>query len=515
MIHKKYDWVGIGHNLPSLLLGLQILEQNKSALIIDDGRMAYGPLTEEFFPAAAAYVYQQKFNQFKISKSDLLDTEYFRPCPYVLSLDRKLIRLGNNPRFNFHEILRKCPFVFDLDLHGSEDQNHNSIKNTGNSSLPKDFSALFPEEGIDFALWQVCREISDQLVDVPYGGRRIENLLEISPLWLKHLYLAFEQNYYHIVNSAYSGDKQAWQKLIFYYASNSFHHKKIALPSGQFELFSLLIHLLSPHYKLNLSFALKELQNQFFAHGGHYNKSSITHFDIGSLESSAGPVQDDLLRSYSKIDSIELSSVDGFLKADEIAWVGGPVSVYPFRQGIRQFCQFLDFKFDSGHRFHNDLVIYGKGEWLGQNIPLIFSTTNSQGATTFHLPIQVLPGQKESFYRPEIIKAIDQLVTWPKKSIQIELENLGILKPHYWPHYKLEEVFNFIQSKGHLPNRRELLQKTVLGTMNKRNVLKAFKKKIGPMTMYGGDVVKGHCVFYDLQSRGSLGQISLFGQLSQ
>ena len=75
-------------------------------------------------------------------------------------------------------------------------------------------------------------------IAVMFSGLRARNFpsfdeaIEESPFFFKKLFLLFLGGFQEVTQKASRGGADAWEKLVFYFLCNAFHHKKLGLPES-------------------------------------------------------------------------------------------------------------------------------------------------------------------------------------------------------------------------------------------------------------------------------------------
>ncbi|MBI2520785.1 MAG: hypothetical protein HYV97_10225 [Bdellovibrio sp.] len=241
MLNRHYDWVLLGHNLASLTLGQHLLRQKKNVLILDDRRFMYPGAFENYLSLIPKEAYKLWLDGYGLVQSQAsastLDS-FLIPTTYHVCFGTHLIQLGHRPCQNIRELFRKAPFLFI----NEQDQ--------GSRALLQELiamSEIFDQEMLELAPIMASMFTSIRARKFP----TFHQVIEESPFYLKKLFLLFLGRFQEAISKASHGDAEAWEKLVFYFLANAFHHKKLALPESEAELFFLLAGLLMPAFYLD------------------------------------------------------------------------------------------------------------------------------------------------------------------------------------------------------------------------------------------------------------------------
>ena len=502
-MNRHYEWVLLGHNLASLTLGRHLLAQKKSVLILDDNRFMYPGAFENYLSLIPKEAYKFWLEGHGLSSSVKLDS-FLTSTNYHLCFGTHLIQLGARPSQNIRELFRKVPFLFI------------SEQDQGSRTLLLELMGM--GELFDQEISDLGPKIAGMFTSA--NARKFPSfhqVIEESPFYLKKLFLLFLGRFQDAIAKASHGDAEAWEKLVFYFLANGFHHKKLALPESESELFFLLAGLLMPAFYLDNPSLKSELSKNFIAYGGDIRTSKV---------------QQVMRQNGQQVWGLELDTYDGIVHPQNLVMAGGPVSEHPFRGQVADICQFVKIpasvfpppfgpQNERPRGAERKVFYYGNTMCMGQDSPLaILELAGLQGELmTLSIPVRKSLGMKESFIEKDLLQVVQSLVKWPVDSApfvaSIRRGDFHLTEA-CWPIGPMEKVFQKIPAtpviKGHV--RRHLEWQEMVRTV-KVGISQAIEREGLPKPSPGVSNYGGQVHGLSLIEAGELGQLSLLVHLAQ
>ena len=108
MLKKNIDLLLVGKSYPSILLGLEFLEQGKDVLLLDDDRLQLGELYTDR-PLALEKEYLRSWGEQRNIKPLINIEKYLKSVPTTFISNGMRLRLGESPARNCQELFRKIP----------------------------------------------------------------------------------------------------------------------------------------------------------------------------------------------------------------------------------------------------------------------------------------------------------------------------------------------------------------------------------------------------------------------
>ena len=114
-------------------------------------------------------------------------------------------------------------------------------------------------------------------------------------------------------------EEKRWIHNTLIYMARGYYHKKLSVNGSRFEVFHLLLSLLSPYYELDQNLLLKDIQSLYLKKGGRFRQTKIRewYFDKG--------------RPW----RLGLESYDGVIWPKSISFFGGLPSAIPIEFGTK------------------------------------------------------------------------------------------------------------------------------------------------------------------------------------
>ncbi len=503
MLNRHYEWVLLGHNLASLTLGQHLLTQKKSVLILDDGRFMYPGAFENYLSFIPKEAYKCWLEGYGLSASCTFDS-FLAPTTYHVCFGTHLIQLGHRPWQNIRELFRKVPFLF------MSEQDH------GARVVLQEL--LGRGEAFDQEILDLGAKIA-----LMFSGTRarkfpsFQQVIEESPFYVKKLFLLFLGRFQDAISKASQGDAEAWEKLVFYFLANAFHHKKLALPESESELFFLLVGLLMPAFSLDNHSLKSELSKNFVAQGGAIRASKV---------------QQVMQQNSDRVWGLELDTYDGIVHPKNLVMAGGPVSEHPFHGEVADICQFVQIQASLPHfeaasaaamavPRQRQAFYYGNTTCMGQDSPLAILELahHPSDPMSLSIPVRKSLGMKESFIEKDLREVIQSLVKWPVDSapfIASIRKGDFHLTDAYWPIGPMQKVFQQIPTTPNIkgPIRGPIAWEKMSG-MLQMGISQLIEREGVPRPPHSVSDPGGNIHGLSLLEVGELGQLSLLVHLAQ
>ena len=111
----KLNFVLLGHNYFSYLLGLHLLNDEEKVMVLKDQNVSYGDEFFKYLFAVDTHFLKSWGELYKIDELKNMK-KLLKPCPYYLHLGSTKLYLGQDCRANLIELKRKLPFYFPKEL---------------------------------------------------------------------------------------------------------------------------------------------------------------------------------------------------------------------------------------------------------------------------------------------------------------------------------------------------------------------------------------------------------------
>ena len=368
MLSKNIDMLLVGKNYLSFAMGLRLLRQGKKVLLVDDERFSYGQLYAINIGQLEKSYLQCWGQREKIGPLANIE-KYLIRRPSTLLLGKKRIRLGESPRRNFSELARKLPFCF-------EQQGSNAFVDLQKhrSSELNDFDTSF--ESFCMTLAQILLENADTT------KFNLKMFMQYCPEQLQGVFAVFFKKYVEV-----QGDER-WMFRTFSYMIKGIYHFKLSFIISEFEMFHLLLCLLSPNYQLDYPRLMKDLGYEYQQLGGEFKQTVVSEWLF------------DKKRPW----SVELASFEGVIQPKEIVLLGGVPARFPlsfFPEMMTYSCLKVKWELSVDTGFEQEIIFYSSNDKIGTDFPLWRAVLDGK---QIHFDIVVVrqKGCKESFIQQEI-----------------------------------------------------------------------------------------------------------------
>ena len=368
MLKKHVDMALVGKSYLSVLLSLNLLEQNQDVLLLDDERMGVDDFyVERFFSLEKEYLFNWGQEQ---NIAPLLNIEkYLTNVSSKFVFDDIHIHLGESPAHNYRELCRKMPEVF--------------LPSGARGNICE--SAKEMEEFNDI-YFEYCKSLGKFVYSRKNTSASNLNFLEGKcPIVLKNIYDDFERAFQ---NKKYG---KSWLRLkTFLYMSQGVFQKKLSMESSPLENFHLFLCLLSPFYELDRKKFFEDIIAVNLEKGGEFKKTSINEWTFHK----------------GKPWSVELASYEGIIHPKKMAFVGGIphgnlVALRPEIECYTSLGIELDFSESPVGSCMHERIIFSGIDKLGSSFPFWEGTFDEKGGV-FRFIIFAERGRKADFVKEKV-----------------------------------------------------------------------------------------------------------------
>lgn len=298
MLQKNYSRAVIGRSYLSFLLGIELLREKNSVLILDDERLEYGDLFSYGLTSLDKSFLKTWGQDMEISCLENID-DFLVQKPFTLRIGQHSVFLGGDCWDNFRELYRKFPKLFPFGDFMGDSQIEESFR-TAHEGLTKRLGKNgFRFKGLE--------------------NSTIEFLLGQSPEIIKDTF--------HLFKSALKeNEREGWQ---FLYFARSLFHKRFTSSASSVELFHFFLCLLSPHYYLKEQELTRELSKVFVDKGGHFKGTQVREWKF-----------------YKSVPwSMELASYEGIIHPHKISFLGSLPKGLPLKV-VHQWKRYQSIHFE-------------------------------------------------------------------------------------------------------------------------------------------------------------------------
>ena len=275
ILKKNFDLAVVGKSYFHYIYALEALKEKKNILLLEDDRLNFGNL--HHYGMCNLEVEYLKTIGVDLDIETLINLpQFLRKKSIYFILNNKRVLLGRSPLQNYEELARKLPQFFNL-----EDSILSAINDDAFNS---EFYEFIKKLGADSYRFKIIQNVD------------LDFLIKDAPKLLVHLYEKLK----HVVllNSK--------EVRSFLYHTRSFYHKVLTSSHPDYEVFHLLICLLSEHYILDEKHLMSELENTVVSRGGSFKSTQIKDWKFFN----------------SKPWCIELSSFEGIVHPEKMAFIG-------------------------------------------------------------------------------------------------------------------------------------------------------------------------------------------------
>jgi hypothetical protein len=336
MIDNKYDYVLVGKNIFSLIVGLIKINNGHNVLIIDDDKVKLAgswmyhitDLEKRFLKLMGTY-----YNISSLLKID----DYLTSSETLYWLNNKHIFLGDKYERNLIEFCRKLPELFPTSLYEQikevtkdtdietyfSDRINNFVDQTFKYHNYQDFDQKFVQDPLNNLFEQYLKVFKDSL----------ENWENQSSQLLARQLLFVQQ----IVTQTFFTDTYS-----------------------EFELQTLLLSAIGPKYKINESSLIEQLSKEYLTKGGHEKVVQIEQWQLFN----------------SNLENILLSSYEGVISFDNCLVFGNVDDRFPFQVDTQDYRTFssiqiqVDYPDSIFEKYQGRYFSYCSSMKIGTDFPL-------------------------------------------------------------------------------------------------------------------------------------------------
>ena len=379
MLKKHIDIALVGKSYLSVLLSLDLLEQGKDVLLLDDERMGMDdPYVERFFSLEKEYL--KNWGQEQKLEPLLNIDKYLTNSSSKFIFDNIHIRLGESPAHNYKELVRKMPEAFS-----SSDNDISICESTGGM---EEFNDIY------FEYCNRLGKIAYSYKDI--NATNLKTLQQKCPSVLKNIYHSLESSFQ---NKHY--EKFWWKLKTLLYMSQGVFQKKLSLEPNSLERFHIFLCLLSPFYELDHKKFIDDLIEINLKRGGQFKKTSIREW----------------LFHKGRPWSVGLASYEGIIHPQKMAFIGGIPrgNLVALKPTIEYYTSLnIELTFTSPPRSTclHERIIFSGIDKLGSPFPL-WEGIIEENKATFKFMIFAERGRKVDFVRNKVkahlLKELEQL----------------------------------------------------------------------------------------------------------
>lgn len=316
MIKNNYDYVIVGKNVFSLLLGIIKIREGKKVLIIDDERIKLSgswinylsDLEKRFLELIGTY-----YNV----RSLLNINDFIRPSETVFWLNNKHIILGSSYKNNLVELCRKLPEIFDISLYDKVNELSKEV----------DIDELFLSQVNDF-IDQVFKYHNFQDFDEKFVMNPINDV-----------FVKYSETYKNALEEWSNPDKQLLARQ-FLFVQQVVGQTFFTDTYSQFELQSLILNAIGPRFKLNERSLTDSLSKEFVSLGGHIKQVEVEQWQLYN----------------DKLEHIMLSSYEGLIHFKNCLVFGNLDDRFPFQIDTKNYRSFSSIQIQIDY----PVSIFGK-----------------------------------------------------------------------------------------------------------------------------------------------------------
>lgn len=363
MLKASYDHNIVGLNYISLIQGIMSLKTQQTTLLVHDSKNRFANQWYKNIGYAERTILNKLGEFLDIECLVEIDTN-LKPQNTLLSLNKKLLEMGDSPLRNIQEIARKIPDCFS---------NETRIKIAELDQL--EFDAQF------FSLL-------DDLADKSLKNRQLKLEESLNNLSFPELDLCLSE-FRSFVHSDVLIAKQ------LHFVNQVLFQTIFSSGYTDLETTYLFISLVSPRYKVDDASLNAELLYEFRLQGGDTKSASIVDWGIRGRQ----------------LEYIQLDSVDGNVHVDKTYFFGQDSYRLPFKtilnpvvfKSIKIDC-LIEHEFIS--YFINKRIVFAPQNRMGSDFPFWELEVSDEGRLTGLYSYSDFQGTKASFYYPSAIDDI-------------------------------------------------------------------------------------------------------------
>lgn len=388
MLERNVDFVLVGKNYLSVLLGLELLDHGQKVLLLDDDRLSYGHLYSDGIGELEKSLLKGWGEDRLISPLAKID-EYLTSSSQVFHSNYKQLCLGHSPSENLIEFSRKFAGSFD-------DNEYEILIDLINSPEKR---AAFDEQ-----VMGLCSRLGLN----GFRFRSVQNFdtqffISQSPQSIQDLYKIFKSKW--TFESIDSDD----ELKVFLNSFSLAYHKTFGVRFGDYQIFHGMLSIISPSYKLDQDKLCQYLLSFFQKKGGQFKKTHVREWKF-----------------YKQSPwSLELASFEGIIHPKKVIFLGGDPSNIPIKLGKDStFYKQLNMTIDlpKGEEISDEAVevfktVFENDQYLSKSKMLgtdyfIYQVKES---TNHSFDVKILLRNKRGF-KLSFIK--DELVAFTKKELK-------------------------------------------------------------------------------------------------
>lgn len=377
MLEKNIDIALVGKNYLSLILSLELLEKDMRVLLLDDERINYGTnFSQSFGNLEKSFLTTWGKDK---GVGPLINLEkYLKREPVTIYFGKRRVLLGKSPSANLIELARKVPEL---------------ISNRNGELFLSPVEEDYQREIFDKGVNSLCKRVGENIFRYKsIQNFDLEDFLTHSPQSLKDLFQIFSENWFLISQSMELKDRKFKN---FLYIVRGYYQSRFSFNISKFELFHLLLCLLSPHYQLLSSELVKDLGKVNSKKGGQSKTTNIK----------------DWFFYKRKPWSLELSSYEGVIKPNKISFLGGlphgmPIEIPPKNNCYISLDIVIGLNEELDKEFQNQQFIFSSPEKMGTEFPMWIASVY-QSRIEVKLLKRYEKGLKAEFLKSKVIKLLD------------------------------------------------------------------------------------------------------------
>ncbi len=370
MLERNVDFVLVGKNYLSVLLGLELLDHGQKVLLLDDDRLSYGNLYSDGIGELEKSLLKGWGEDRLISPLAKID-EYLTSSSQIFHSNYKQLCLGHSPSENLIEFSRKYASSF------AEDEYEILIDLINSPEKRKEF---------DEQVMGLCHRLGVN----GFRFRSVQNFdtqffLSQSPQSIQDLYKIFKSKW--TFESIESDD----ELKVFLNSFSLAYHKTFGVRFGDYQIFHGMLSILSPSYKLDQDKLCQYLLSFFQKKGGQFKKTHVREWKF-----------------YKQSPwSLELASFEGIIHPKKVIFLGGDPSNIPIKLGkdstfYNQLNMTVKLE-ESGSDSDNDQFL-SKSKMLGTDYFIYQVKRLDDKTCNIKILLRNKRGFKLSFIKEELVK---------------------------------------------------------------------------------------------------------------
>ncbi len=441
MLNKEIDHVIIGSSYLSYFLGIKSLNSKHSTLILDDHRFKFGGLFQSKFTELDRAFMKQLGETHNIESFKNID-EFLKPCPYYIHVNGSILRLGDSPLRNFKEVGRK--------LHVGLKKESKTIEHDVYYKVLEEVD----EDQFNFLFSNFCHELAEAVQSLPSIKHfDLSTFFKCAPQFLVDFFDTIASRY----SDQESTIRDAWSLQCLLYSLRGIFQDNFSFSISKFELFHLLVSLLSKSYHLDYSAFNKSLHNEFNQLGGNLREVELEQW----------------LFDKNRPWALMLSSFEGVVKPGEVSFVGPrpqamPIDITP----LGEYYASVEFSWqiDSKNSIlpPEGITFFCCSDAIGTEMPFFWTSVEGNKVTVCAYLLWC-EGRKFEFYidrlKEYLLKEINQFYMIDRNSIISE--SVRELRDIALSGVAAGGTFEQVSSnKIHVLDNTDISNKTLVGGVN-------------------------------------------------